>query len=87
MINQHNGVYIQYKDGFNNCFDQFQNNNITLNHNIFWDVAENIATAGAAGVDEFSTVKGAKGGAHNAECGFRNAELYECGMRISECGT
>ena len=44
MINQHNGVYIQYKDGFNNCFDQFQNNNITLNHNIFWYVAENIAT-------------------------------------------
>jgi hypothetical protein len=43
MINQHNGIFIQYKQGFNNCFDQFESGNIQMKNNIFWDIAENIA--------------------------------------------
>ncbi len=43
MINQHNGVYIQYKEGLSDCFDQFQNGNIQLVNNIFWNIAENNA--------------------------------------------
>ncbi|MEZ5198694.1 MAG: hypothetical protein R2764_20610 [Bacteroidales bacterium] len=42
FINQHSGIYIQFKENYNNCFDQFENGNIRISNNIFWDVAENI---------------------------------------------
>ncbi|MEZ5083545.1 MAG: hypothetical protein R2750_08855 [Bacteroidales bacterium] len=43
FINQHSGVYIQYKEIGNSCFNQFENGNILIKNNMFWDVAENVA--------------------------------------------
>ncbi|MBN2172661.1 MAG: hypothetical protein JW731_00925 [Bacteroidales bacterium] len=43
FTNQHSGIYIQYIENYNNCFDQFQNSNIRILNNIFWDIAENLA--------------------------------------------
>ena len=43
FLNQHSGLYIQYKENYNNCFDQFENGNIQIKNNIFWDIAENSA--------------------------------------------
>ena len=43
FLNQHSGLYIQYKENYNNCFDQFENGNILIKNNIFWDIAENSA--------------------------------------------
>jgi hypothetical protein len=41
LENQYNGVKIQYKENYQNCYDQFVNGNIKILNNIFWDVAEN----------------------------------------------
>ncbi|MCB2221170.1 MAG: hypothetical protein KQI35_12300 [Bacteroidetes bacterium] len=43
LITQHNGVFIEYKAGLNDCYSQFENGNINILKNIFWDVADNIA--------------------------------------------
>ena len=43
FIYQHGGIYIQYKASGNSCFDQWENGNIQLKNNIFWDVADNMA--------------------------------------------
>ena len=43
FTNQHSGLYIQYKENYNSCYTQFENDNIRISNNIFWDVAENIA--------------------------------------------
>ncbi|MCD4731571.1 MAG: hypothetical protein K8R74_13285, partial [Bacteroidales bacterium] len=43
FLNQHSGLYIQYKENYNNCFDQLENDNIRIKNNIFWDIAENSA--------------------------------------------
>ncbi len=43
ILNQHSGVYIQFKENHNDCYDQFTNQNLTLKNNIFYDVAGNMA--------------------------------------------
>jgi hypothetical protein len=43
FINQNSGVYIQYKENYDNCYTQFENENLQITNNIFWDVADNIA--------------------------------------------
>ena len=44
FLNQHSGIFIQYKENYLNCFDQFEDGNLQLMNNIFWDVANNIAS-------------------------------------------
>jgi hypothetical protein len=43
FINQHSGLYIQYKENYNSCYAQFENGNLKVQNNIFWDVAQNVA--------------------------------------------
>lgn len=41
FVNQNQGIYIQYKENYNDCFYQFEIGNLEVKNNIFWDVAEN----------------------------------------------
>jgi len=43
IINQHSGVFVQYRDNYNSSFDQFINGNLTLQNNIFYDIAGNVS--------------------------------------------
>ena len=43
ILNQFSGVYIQYKENYNDSYHQFEAGNLEIKNNIFWDVAENIS--------------------------------------------
>ena len=43
ILNQQNGIFIQYKENYSSSYDQFENGHLTLKNNIFFDVADNIA--------------------------------------------
>ncbi|MCD4697764.1 MAG: hypothetical protein K8S16_16185 [Bacteroidales bacterium] len=43
FINQNRGIYIQFKENYNDCYYQFESDNLEVKNNIFWDVADNIA--------------------------------------------
>ena len=43
FLNQHGGIFIQYKENYLNCYNQFEYGNIEFKNNIFWDIADNVA--------------------------------------------
>ncbi|MCB0805730.1 MAG: hypothetical protein KDC05_08010 [Bacteroidales bacterium] len=44
LVNQHSGIYLQFKQNYNNSFDQFQMENLVMQNNIFYNVASNVAS-------------------------------------------
>lgn len=43
FIYQNSGLFIQYKEGYGCSYTQFENENIKINNNIFWEIEGNIA--------------------------------------------
>lgn len=42
FMNQAEGVFIEYKESFTDSYAQFENGNLQIKNNVFWDIAGNV---------------------------------------------